>query len=110
MRRPGVGMAFFIFRLLKEMAPQHHITVFEAANSDLKEIYVVWTARSVFEAMGALDKRPPAAIAHWRPSKQRIDFRSLEFKLNEDEARAFIARHATKQLQSGWKYIIGSRV
>jgi hypothetical protein len=74
---------------------------------DLKEIFVTLTARSIFESMGdLLKKRRPRFLAHWRPEKQHIEFRSLEFQLTEQEARTFIAQRIAKRLPSNWKYIL----
>lgn len=88
--------------------PKRSITVFEAVNEDLKEVYVTWTSRPIFEAMSDLGKEPPKILSHWKTTRHRVTFRSLEFDLSEELARAFIARHASKQLQSGWRYILDS--
>jgi hypothetical protein len=82
------------------------ITVFEAANDDLKEIYVAWTRLPIHQAIGELGDEPPAVIAHWKPRRQRISYRSLEFDQSTDSARAFIARHLRKRLPEGWKFVL----
>lgn len=84
------------------------ITVFEAVNEQLKEIYVTWTSLPIFEAMAEIGRRPPAAIAHWRPERERISFRSLEFDLTEAAARALIARRSARRPADGWKYLVGA--
>lgn len=91
------------------MASDRTVTVFEAANDDLKEIYVTWTGRPIFEAMADLGAHPPAAISHWRPPQQHVSFRSLEFGLTEQSARLFIARRVAKSLPDGWRYVVESR-
>lgn len=83
------------------------ITVFEAVNNELKEIYVTWTVKPIFEAMADLGKKLPSTISHWRPDRQQINFRSLEFKLASESARAFIARHTAKPWPAEWKYLLG---
>ena len=89
--------------------PKRSFTVFEAANEDLKEIYVTWTSRPIFEAMSAFGKQPPKVLSNWKTSKHRITFRSLEFDLTEELARSFVSRHVSKQpLHAGWKFILDS--
>lgn len=92
------------------MAPGRKVTVFEAANDDLKEVYVTWTCRPIFEAMADLGAHPPAAISRWRPPQQRVSFRSLEFGLTEQSARVFIVRRVAKSLPDGWRYVVESRL
>lgn len=81
-------------------------TVFEAANSQRREIYVAWTFLPIFDATARLGEHPPSVIAHWRPEREQISLRSLEFDLTEEEARAFVARYVAKPPQEGWKYIV----
>lgn len=88
------------------LASDRNVTVFEAANDELKEVYVTWTSRPIFQAMADLDTHPPAAIAHWRPAQQHVAFRSLEFGLTCESARLFIARRVEKRLSEGWKYVV----
>lgn len=88
------------------MPAARDVTVFEAVNNDLKEIYVASTRKQIFEAMSDLGKRLPEIISHWQPDRQQVNFRSLEFKLTDDSARSFIARHTAKPWPQGWKYII----
>ncbi|MDO8757634.1 MAG: hypothetical protein Q7J64_06470 [Elusimicrobiota bacterium] len=90
------------------MAPDRHVIVFEAANDDLKEVYVAWTSRPIFQAKAELDARPPSVITHWHPQHQNIAFRSLEFNLPEVEAQAFITRLVAKHLSDGRKYVTDS--
>lgn len=84
------------------------VTVFEAINNDLKEIYVTWPNKQVFESIADLGRNLPTEIRHWRPDRHQINFRSLEFKLSEESARAFIARHTAKPWPNDWKYLLGS--
>lgn len=51
---------------------------------------------------------PPPVIAHWRPDRQHVSFRSLEFQLSEEDARAFVSRHIATPLPDRWKYIFDS--
>lgn len=88
--------------------PQRSIAVFEVVNEDLKEVYVTWTSKPIFEAMSDFGKQLPKMLSHWKTAKHRIAFRSLEFDLSEELAREFITRHAAKQLHSGWKYLLES--
>lgn len=88
------------------MPPLRSITVFEVANDELKEVYLTWTSRPIFEAMCDFGAAPPKLVSHWKTEKQHINFRSLEFDLTKELARDFISRHAAKQRQSGWKYIL----
>lgn len=82
------------------------VTIFEAVNTELKEIYVARTSKQIFEAIADLGKRLPPAISHWRPDRHQINFRSLEFKLSAEAARAFIVRHTARPWPEGWKYIV----
>lgn len=77
-------------------------TIFEAVNNDLKEIYVTAPARPIFDAMADLGKRLPSAISHWRPDKQQINFRSLEFNQSREKAASFIERHTAKPCGPQW--------
>lgn len=84
---------------------RERFTVYEAANNELKEIFVTLTNSSIFDSMGALGKHLPSAIAHWKPERQHIHFRSLAFDLKAEDAQDFIARHVAKRVP-GWKYLV----
>lgn len=90
------------------MAPSSNITVFEAANDDLKELYVTRTALPIFQAIAEISTKPVPAIRHWMPQRQQISFRSLAFNLTEESAQAFIARHIAERLAQGWTLLTDS--
>lgn len=82
------------------------LTVFEAVNNDLKEIYVTATPKPIFQAVAELGKRLPSVISHWRPDRHQINFRSLEFHQSREQADSFIKRHAARPWPAGWKYLV----
>jgi hypothetical protein len=86
--------------------PRRRFTVFEAANADLREIYLTATAKAIFEAMADFARDLPPVIAHWKPEGQHIEFRSLEFDLTDDEAQSFIKRRLAKAAPADWKYLL----
>ena len=79
-------------------------TVFEASNEDLNEIYITATTLPIFQAMAQLANKLPAPIAHWRPERQHVNFRSLEFDLPKEAALEFIQRYIARPLTGNWKY------
>lgn len=81
-------------------------TVFEAENTDLSESYLGATQSPIFETMAQLSRSLPVAIRHWRPDKQRVNFRSLEFNLTKDAARVYITDYVSTRAHSGWKYFV----
>src|SRR5579859_7989508 len=94
------------FNPILDMTSEHQGLVFETHNKSLNEIYVTWTSRPVFRAFEEIVNQLPPAIAHWHPTKEAINFRSLEFGISKKSARAFIARHTAKSISAGWKYIV----
>ena len=79
--------------------------VFEAANGELQELYVTWTALSIFNAMADFCMSPPIEVSHWAPKRQHIHFRSLEFELSVEDARAFVAQRLAAPPPEDWNYV-----
>lgn len=82
------------------------LTVFEADNEDLREVYITSTSMSIYEAMAEFERSLPAPVRHWKPERQHIHFRSLEFDLSKDQAADFIKRRMAQPTPAGWKLIV----
>jgi hypothetical protein len=65
------------------------LTVFEAFNDCLKEIYISATIEPMFLAMARIAKYPPSAIRHWDASRHRR-FQSVAFHLTGSQAGRLI--------------------
>lgn len=76
------------------------VTVFEAVNDRRREIFVGVTTLPMHELIA----RPPETIRHW--TEGETAFRSLEFGLPLDEARAFIERYAQVNAREGWTVLL----
>ncbi|MBI3299276.1 MAG: hypothetical protein HYZ75_14000 [Elusimicrobia bacterium] len=86
----------------------HLVTVFEAVNTDLKEVYVA-TTQLLSDALGKdFLARPPKAVAHWMP-EHRVLFRCIEYSIAVSDAEAFIDHYSKSDILVGWKVFQGSR-
>ncbi len=90
------------------MADLLKVTVFEALNLPRREIFVAATTRSMNELIADWKAHPPAEL-RWRPAES-IDFRSLEFDMNAEEAVAFIKKYALTVVPDGWKIVTSERI
>jgi hypothetical protein len=82
-----------------------HFTVFEAANEELKEIYITSTSSAIYEAMADFARSLPAVVRHWKPERHHIHFRSLEFELSKEQAAEYIKRRMGQLQPVGWRLI-----
>lgn len=85
--------------------PGAKVTVFEAVNETLSELYVGSTELSVHDLIARNAARPPAEIAHWGP-EHRVDYRSLEFGLEPASARDFIVNYAAALAKGARRVIV----
>lgn len=82
-------------------------TAFEIINGARREIFVGVTQTSIFEAVDALRRSPPKALAHWEPAEfSNESLRSIEFNLAGADARAFIAHYVKSALPPGWRFLL----
>jgi hypothetical protein len=79
-------------------------TIFEAKNARLKEVFLGATDGPVFDVVSRLSASPPAAIRHWN-LKEISQLRSVEFKLDAGQARAYLEEHAKTLLAGGWRVL-----
>jgi hypothetical protein len=79
-------------------------TVFELVNENEKQIYVGATRLPVFRLASELARQPPKAIKHW-DLDHATTVRSVEFDLDEADAKVFIKQYVATALPSGWRYL-----
>lgn len=80
------------------------MTVFEATNDTLREVYIGTTERLMERLVDEFERRPPARTAHWDKA-HRIGFRCVEYAIPASDARAFIDNYASSEALSGWKIL-----
>lgn len=87
------------------MLPDYHlITVFEAANDTLKEVYVGTTSLLIDQVIRGFQVNPPRAAKHWKKD-QRILFRCVEYSIAIKDAAAFIEAYIRSDALKGWKVL-----
>lgn len=79
-------------------------TVFELVNERLREIYVAHTDGPVFGVVADLRRLAAPPIEHWNFDEVR-PVRSIEFGLNEEDARKFVQNYVQGDLPEGWRYL-----
>lgn len=85
--------------------PDHHlITVFEARNPALRELYLGTTTLLSPSLIDEFAARPPRAIRHWRP-QQGAELRCLVYAIPFSEAKGFVAKYARLKRRRSWKVL-----
>lgn len=80
------------------------VTVFEIVNDTLREAFVGTTSLPIHELIRQHEAALPKKIAHW-DRRHKIQYRSLEFSLSPETARAFIAGYAKSMERMTWRLI-----
>lgn len=75
------------------------VTVFEAINRARAEIYIGATPHPMHMMIASFRASPPAGTAAWKPDE--VEFRSLAFGLEVEEAKRSMRRYAAAH--PGWK-------
>lgn len=78
------------------------VTVFEVVNRKRRERYLTCTGLPMVLAIAEFTSRLPTRVAHWRGDR-RLQFHSLEFDLNPEEACDLVARQARECAAAGWR-------
>ncbi len=85
--------------------PQHHlVSVFEAVNDTVKEIYLGTTTLLSDQLAAQFPRTPPPATAHWE-SRHRVFVKVVEYSIPLKDARAFIDHYADSAAAAGWKVL-----
>jgi hypothetical protein len=79
---------------------EKRVTVYEAVNETLQEIYV-GTAASGSSAYRAAAS---PATSHWKPN-DAVSYRSVHFGLAPSHAEDFVRDHALTLARPGWKIL-----
>lgn len=87
------------------MTRQRRYCVFRIVNDERKEIYLVATSKSIFEAISAIHRSRPHAIRDWDIS-DIAKFESLEFNLTKDAADHFVQARVANGLRRGYRYVL----
>lgn len=83
------------------------VTIFEAVNRTLQEVYVGMTEEGLQRAMARHRSSPPSQISHWR-ADHAVEHCSVELNLAASRAEEFIAAHVRKIARPGWKILAGA--
>lgn len=78
-------------------------TIFEAINNKRHEIYAGMTRRAMHETIAELRRKPPIGMKEWDFSD--VNFRSIEFDLNETDAKTFLDTYVKTRLPKGWRFV-----
>ena len=89
---------------MAESANQPFLTVYEAANDALRELYIGVTAKDLRQATLDFAAAPPRAIAHWRADPPKA-LRYLASGLDKAEVRAFVDGYVRQPLLKTWTVI-----
>jgi hypothetical protein len=85
--------------------PKPDITVFEASNDILKELYIGTTSQPIEKLEKDHKTQPPSAIAHWRPN-HKVVYRTVESNLSPTDAAPFAKGYAAAVEKMGWRAIV----
>lgn len=88
------------------MEKQTRVTVFEAINRVRGELFIGATPRPMHVLIAELRHSPPPETASWLPDE--VEYRSLAFDLEREEAKDYIRRYAAAR--SGWKVYTAGEV
>lgn len=79
------------------------VTVYEAVNETLKEVYLESSQLPISQIARFLRSDPPPELSHWRP-EHRVHYRPVA-TLPRRDAEAFIARYADSGAFFGWRVL-----
>ena len=85
--------------------PKRRYCVFRLVNEAKREVLLVATTRSIFEAIGAIHRSRPPAIRDWDVS-DIAKFESLEFNLSKKAAADFVEARRASGSRRGYRYIV----
>ena len=85
------------------MSPLPLVTVYEAANETLKEVYLESSQLPISQIARFLRSDPPPRLSHWRP-EHLVQYRAVA-TLPKRDAEAFIARYAESGAPAGWRVL-----
>lgn len=88
------------------MEKSTRVTVFEAINRRRNELFIGATPNPMHVLIVRFRESPPRGTASWLPDE--VEYRSLAFDLDVEEAAACIRRYAAAQ--TGWKVLTASEV
>ena len=86
------------------MTPRKSFAVFEIVNERRREIYVGATSDPIFRIISHLRAQKPVSIGEWNLDDAATP-RSVEFNMDEADARTFIQNYVKTALAQGWKYL-----
>lgn len=85
--------------------PGHHlVSVYEAANDTLKEVYVGITTLLMERLVKGFQTSPPPAVACWK-RKHRVLFRIVRYIIPYRKAAPFIRAYLQSGSLAGWKVL-----
>lgn len=80
------------------------MTVFEAVNETLREVFVGATDHGFDRGIDEFRACPPRAVAHWGPGA-RLSFRCVECAVPDRDAERFIDGYAQSDALRGWRVL-----
>lgn len=83
---------------------QHLVTVFEAVNETLREVYVGTTTHLVEVLTRLFLERPPGGVRHWSTA-HKITVRCVEYSVAVHDVSEFIEAYAGSEALRSWKVI-----
>jgi hypothetical protein len=86
----------------RKSPPQNLVSVYEAVNDTLKEIYLGTSNLLSEQLVRDFASSPPAPVAHWTAG-QRIVVNIVEYSIPAGDAERFIAHYASSAASAGWK-------
>ncbi|MBI5202720.1 MAG: hypothetical protein HY925_14100 [Elusimicrobia bacterium] len=91
-------------RFHRKVPEQYLVTVFEASNETLRELYVGTTTHLVEVLTRLFLERPPARVSHWR-STHRISIRCVDYSVAVHDVDDFLEAYAASEALKPWKVI-----
>jgi hypothetical protein len=80
------------------------VTVYEARNPDLREIYLGTTTFLSERLVAEFAAHPPNPIRHWKP-EHLADVRCIVYAIPGAEARGFIRKYSRDRRRRSWRVL-----
>lgn len=84
------------------------VSVYEAINETLKEIFVGMTYEGMHKVLTRHRSKGPPEICHWK-ADHAVNYLSIQPNMAASHAADFAAAHALSVQRPGWKVIVGAQ-
>lgn len=82
--------------------PTQLVSVYEAVNDGLKEIYLGTTTLLSDQLVSQFQRTRPSVVAHWK-GEHKVYINIVEYSIPMRDVESFISHYSSSAASAGWK-------